>query len=53
MSGQEVMEEDSSDLPMDPEELQMVIEDAESRTVFLQHCIAEEEAKMERYRVSE
>ncbi len=45
------MEEDSSGLPIDPEELQTVIEEAETRAVVLQGCIAQEEAKMEAYKV--
>ena len=44
--------DDSSGLPSDPEELQTVIEEAESRLTMLQERIAEENVKMERYRVS-
>ena len=44
--------DDSSGLPSDPEELQTVIEEAESRLTMLQERIAEENIKMERYRVS-
>lgn len=51
MGGQELMEEDGSGLPVDPEQLQTVIEDDEARVAFLQECIAQEDAKMERYRV--
>ena len=43
--------EDSSGLPSDPEELQTVIEEAESRLATLQDKVAQENSKMERYKV--
>ena len=50
MSGQELMD-DGSGLPSDPEQLQAVIEEVEAKVISLQGSIAEEEAKMEGYRV--
>ena len=44
--------EESSDLPSDPSELQVVIEEAESRLASLQEKMAEEASKLERYKVS-
>ena len=44
--------DESSDLPSDPEQLANIIEEAENKVVTLQAKIAEEESKMERYRVS-
>ena len=43
--------EDSGDLPSDPEELQAVIEEAESRIAALHDRLSEENTKMARYRV--
>ena len=43
--------EDSTELPSDPEQLQVVIEEAESQLAVLQTKIAEEDSKMERYKV--
>jgi len=40
-----------SDLPNDPEVLQMVIESSQAEVANLQANIAEEDRKMERYRV--
>ena len=50
LGGEEAME-DSSELPNDPEQLQVVIEEAESQLAVLQTKIAEEDNKMERYKV--
>ena len=44
--------EDSCDLPNNPEELQVVIEETESQLASLQVKVTEEEVKMERYKVS-
>ena len=43
--------EDSSGLPSNPEELQTVIEEAESRLATLQDKLAQENSKMENYKV--
>ena len=43
--------EDSSDLPSDPEELQAVIEEAESQIAALHDTLSEENTKTARYRV--
>ena len=43
--------DDGSGLPSDPEQLQAVIEEVEAKVISLQGSIAEEEAKMEGYRV--
>ena len=43
--------EDDSGLPNDPEELQTIIEEADAKVLSLQGSIAQEEMKMERYRV--
>ena len=43
--------EDSSGLPSDPEELQTVIEEAESRITALHDRLSDENTKMSRYRV--
>ena len=51
LSGEELME-DGSGLPVDPAELQSIIELAEEKTLDLRERIAEEERKMERYHVS-
>jgi len=45
------MEDGGGDLPSDPEQLQTVIEEAEERVIILQGKIAQEEAKMENYKV--
>ena len=45
--------EDSGDLPSDPEELQAVIEEAESRIAALHDRLSEENTKMSRYRVGQ
>lgn len=45
--------EDSSQLPSDPEELQGVIEEAETRLATLQDKLTQENCKRERYRVSQ
>lgn len=50
VSGQELMD-DGSGLPSDPEQLQAVIEEVEAKVISLQGSIAEEEAKMEGYRI--
>lgn len=43
--------EDSSELPTDPEELQAVIEEAETRLTTLQDRLSQENCKRERYKV--
>ena len=43
--------EDDSELPNDPEALQAVIEEIEAKVFSLQGSIAQEEAKMEKYKV--
>ena len=43
--------EDDSELPNDPEALQTVIEEIEAKVFSLQGSIAQEEAKMEKYKV--
>lgn len=43
--------EDESGLTSDPEQLGMLIEDCDSKIVGLQAKIAQEVAKMEKYRV--
>ena len=43
--------EDSSGLPDDLEELQMVIEEADAKVLSLQGNIVQEEAKREKYKV--
>ena len=43
--------EDSSGLPDDLETLQMIIEEADAKVLSLQGRMAQEEAKMERYKV--
>lgn len=47
-----VVMEDSSELPLDPEELQVVIEEAEAQLATLQDKLVQENSKMERYKVS-
>ena len=43
--------EDSSELPSDPEELQAVIEEAETKLATLQDKLSQENCKRERYKV--
>ena len=51
MGGEELME-DESGLTSDPEELATEIEKCESKVTKLQEKILQEDAKMEKYRVS-
>lgn len=51
MGGEELME-DESGLSSDPEELATEIENCENKVNKLQEKIAQEDAKMEKYRVS-
>ena len=50
MNEDEAME-DSSDLPNDLEALQTIIDEADATILSLQGSIAQEEAKMEKYKV--
>lgn len=43
--------EDSSELPSDPEELQAVIEEAETKLATLQEKLSQENCKREGYKV--
>ena len=52
LEGAEVMDEETSGLPSNPEDLATLIEDVESKITNLQTSIVQEEAKMEKYRVS-
>ena len=53
LAGEGEAMEDDSELPTDPESLQVVIEESEAAVINIQESIEQENTKMEKYRVRE